>query len=194
VAVDGATDAAWPLAQRVYQSAVLRPAGIDDARARVLAGEPPPALSPVEITELSELRRGVKGDDAASREVLAALVEKLDVHAIIVVSVAEHQTSARVYDSDLRAFDAARYLPDAPRFDTWHDAIRALERPYLRQPTSLVAPEVDRPKARRESRPFYDSPWFWVAVGAAAVLVGGGVILATTLQTNDTIHLTAQLP
>jgi hypothetical protein len=200
VAADGATDAAWPLAQRVYRSAVLRPVAIDDARARVLAGEAAPPLAPPELTELAELRAGIKGDDAASREVLAALAEKLGVHAIIVVFGKQEAEgpSARVYVVGIRAFDAARYNPDVASNSStiaWDGAIRSLERPYLPQPQPLGViarvPPV-KPKAS-ESKAFYESPWFWVAVGTAA-LVAGGVLIATNIQTNDTIHLQVRLP
>jgi hypothetical protein len=204
VAVDGATDVAWPLAQRVYRSAVLRPAAIDDARARVLAGEAAPPLAPPELTELAELRAGVKGDDAASREVLAALAQKLGVHAIVVVFGRQEAEgpSARVYVVDLRAFDAARYMPDpstAPNV-VWDGAIRSLERPYVPQEqkplgvVERVPPPTKRSNGKAsESKAFYESPWFWVAVGTAA-LVAGGVLIATNIQTNDTIHLQVRLP
>lgn len=200
VAVDGATDVAWPLAQAVYKSALLRPSGIDDARARVLAGDAAPPLAPPELTELVELRAGVKGDDAASRQVLAAIAQKLGVHAILVVALAEDQKpTARVYDASLRAFDAARYAPDvSSNVVTWNDAVRSLERPYLPQNplfTAVAARDVAPPLKPKpsESKPFYQSPWFWLAIGTA-VLIGAGVLIATNLQTSDTIHLKVQLP
>jgi hypothetical protein len=196
VAVDGATDVAWPLAQGVYRSAVLRPVGIDDARARVLAGEAAPPLAPPELTELAELRGGVKGDDAASREVLAALAQKLGVRAIIVVFAKRDTESAnaRVYDVSVRAFDAARYVPDASETVVWDGAIRSIERPYLPQKPLGVVERVPTPKHKTaESKAFYESPWFWVAVGTAA-LVAGGVLIATNIQTSDTIHLQVRLP
>jgi hypothetical protein len=201
VAVDGATDVAWPLAQGVYKSALLRPSGIDDARARILAGEPTPPLAPPELTEFAELRAGVKGDDAASREVLAALAQKLGVHAIIVVFAKEQDQSpsARVYDATTRAFDAARYSPDAgDAAALWTGTLQSLERPYRPQESlsvlGTVKAVVPPPKPKpSESKPFYESPWFWLAIGTA-VLVGGGVLIATNLQTSDTIHLKMQLP
>jgi hypothetical protein len=202
VAVDGATDVAWPLAQGVYKSALLRPSGIDDARARILAGEPTPPLAPPELTELAELRAGVKGDDAASREVLAALSQKLGVHAILVVfaKAQDQSASARVYDATTRAFDAARYSPDAAQDAAvvWTGTLQSLERPYRPQESlsvlGTVKVVVPPPKPKpSESKPFYESPWFWLAIGTA-VLVGGGVLIATNLQTSDTIHLKVQLP
>ncbi|HEY2366166.1 MAG TPA: hypothetical protein VGH87_07270, partial [Polyangiaceae bacterium] len=61
IATDGATDAAWPLARAVYGDEMLRPRDVDDAKARVLAGE----TGSADLAELAELRAGVKGDDAA---------------------------------------------------------------------------------------------------------------------------------
>jgi hypothetical protein len=192
LAVDGATDVAWPLARAIYSSNVLRPPTIDDARARVLAGEP--ASSP-ELNDLAELRAGVKGDDAASRQVLGAISEKLSVQAIIVVFAGDPPT-ARLYDASAHAFDAARYSPDK---DGWKSTVSSLERPYLPQPAPLVTnvPPENKPLApapkQTKSKAFYESPWFWGAIGAV-VLIGGGILIATQVQTSDTIHLQLRMP
>jgi hypothetical protein len=192
VAADGATDAAWPLAGAIYSSNVLRPPTVDDARARVLAGEP--ARSP-ELNDLAELRAGVKGDDAASRQVLAAIADKLSVQGIVVVFAGDPPT-ARLYDASTRAFDAARYSPDK---DGWKSTVSSLERPYLPQPAPLVTnvPKEKEPLAPppkpTKSKAFYESPWFWGAIGAV-LLIGGGVLIATQVQTSDTIHLQLHMP
>ena len=49
-----AKDEAYILARAVYGSS-LRPRNLDEIRARVLAGDPPPSLSSKEVRELSEL-------------------------------------------------------------------------------------------------------------------------------------------
>ena len=200
VAADGATDAAWPLAQAVYANAALRPRLIDDVRARVLAGEPPPDSASAEIKSLAELRAGVKGDDAASRELLAGIAQRLSVQAIVVVFPGEPPT-ARVYDARARAFDAARYQPDAPQASPprWDGALASIERPYAPPPAVKVAPAAVAPTPaplvakKSESKAFWQSPWFWVAIGAG-VLIGGGVLIATNVNTSDTIHLQIRLP
>jgi hypothetical protein len=184
VAADGATDAAWPLAGAVYGSITLKPPTIDDARARVLAGEP--GTTP-ELTELAELRAGVKGDDAASRQVLGALAQKLSLRGVVVVFAGDPPT-ARLYDAESHTFDAARYTAEN---GDWKAAVRSLERPYLLQPTPLVLTPAEPKKT--ESKPFYLSPWFWGAIGAA-LLIGGGVLIATNVQTSDTIHLQLRMP
>ena len=192
VATDGATDAAWPLARAVYADEILRPRDIDDAKARVLAGE----AGGAQLSELAELRAGVKGDDAASRQVLAALADKLRVIAVIVVSAGD-PPSARLYDAETKAFDAARYAPEKGE---WTGAVKSLERWYLPSPPPLGTavpkePEPAKPqdKPKEKSKSFYESPWFWAAIGAA-LLIGGGVLIATNVQTGDTIHMQVRLP
>lgn len=196
VATEGATDAAWPLARAVYADEMLRPREIDDAKARVLAGE----AGAAELSELAELRAGVKGDDAASRQVLAALADKLRVVGIVVVFAGDPQNtmpSARLYDADTKAFDAARYAPEKGE---WSGAVKSLERWYLPTAPPLVTavpkePEPAKPKdkPKEKSKSFYESPWFWAAIGAA-LLIGGGVLIATNVQTSDTIHMQVKLP
>ncbi len=189
IAADGATDAAWPLARGVYTSNFIRPA-IDDAHARVLAGEPAPEGSP-ELAELAELRAGIKGDDAASREVLASLAQKLSVRGVVVV-FATTPPSARLFDATSRAFDAARYAADVDA--TWASTVASLERPYRPATPLVVINTQPSPIAKKgESKAFYESPWFWAAIGAAA-LIGGGVLIATNVQSGDNIHLQMRLP
>ena len=197
VATEGATDAAWPLARAVYGDEMLRPREIDDAKARVLAGE----AASADLSELAELRAGVKGDDAASRQVLAALADKLRVVGIVVVFAGGPQNampSARLYDAETKAFDAARYAPEKGE---WTGAVKSLERWYLPSPPPLVTvvPKEEAPvvapkdKPKEKSKSFYESPWFWAAIGAA-LLIGGGVLIATNVQTSDTIHMQVRLP
>ena len=196
VATDGATDVAWPLARAVYANEILRPPAIDDAHARVLAGEP----ATDELAELAELRAGVKGDDAASRQVLAALADKLHVAGVVVV-FAGTPPSARLFDVETKAFDAARYAPEK---DDWRGAVKSLERWYLPPTTQPAAaaplvtvvpkePDTQPAKPKEKSKAFYESPWFWVAIGGA-LLIGGGVLIATNIQTSDTLHMQVKLP
>jgi hypothetical protein len=193
VATDGATDATWPLARAIYADEMLRPRDIDDARARVLAGE---AGTP-DLVELAELRAGVKGDDAASRQVLVALAEKLHVAGVVIV-LAGTPPSARLFDADTKTFDAAHYAPE--KSGDWSGAVKSLERWYLPSAAPLVTavpkePEPIAPKdqPKEKSKAFYESPWFWVAIGTA-LLIGGGVLIATNIQTSDTIHMQVHLP
>ena len=85
VASGSARDDAYTLARAVYGSS-LRPRSLDELRARILAGDPPPPSATKDVRELSELRAGVSGEDAASRRLLAAIAQQLDVQALLVVS------------------------------------------------------------------------------------------------------------
>jgi hypothetical protein len=54
-------------------------------------------------------------------------------------------------------------------------------------------PVTPKDKPKEKSKSFYESPWFWAAIGAA-LLIGGGVLIATNVQTSDTIHMQVKLP
>lgn len=205
VALDGATDAAWALAREVYANAALRPASIDDVHARVLAGEPPPANAPADVVDLSQIRAGIKGDDAASRQLLASIAAQLGVRGVLLVDVAGGKASARVFIADASVFDAARYAPDDTPLLSWNGAVQSLARSYAPAAPAAPAPATSAaPSAalhegpRIENTPpaskkFYESAWFWGAIGAA-VFAGGAVYFATRDNTTGTIHLQVKPP
>ncbi len=85
----------------------------------------------------------------------------------------------------------------------WSAAVRSLARSYPAQAAAPVpAPRPAPALATRQtppsapsppsSHPFYESAWFWGAVGAA-VLAGGGVYLASRDTSPSTIHLELQV-
>lgn len=140
IAGSGATrDDTFLLARAVYAS-TLRPRQLDELRARILAGDPPPASASREIREVAELRAGVVSEDAASRGLLANIAQKLHVGGLLVVTrravdvstagdagavdagadaASEVPTlppaglvTARLFLPDTGEFDAARYEPD----------------------------------------------------------------------------------
>lgn len=190
---------AWPLAQSVYGSSKLRPAGLDEPRARVLAGDKPAADAKPDVVELAELRAGVHGDDAASRELLGTIGQRTHVRALLVVEVKDVVASARLFDVATKTFDAARYEPElVATGNHWDATVRSLERIF--SPTPLVvAPKAATaavPIAAKDTpsgKQFYQSPWFWVSIGAAALL-GAGIFLATRDYSGDTIHLRMEVP
>jgi hypothetical protein len=63
----------------------------------------------------------------------------------------------------------------------------------LRAPSLAThdAPTLESPPPR--ARKFYESGWFWAAMGAAAIL-GGAIYLATQDTGSPTIHLQVQVP
>jgi hypothetical protein len=216
LAVPGATDAAWPLARSVYAIAGLRPA-VDDAQARVLCGEPPAATASPDLRDLADTVAAVHGDDAPSRAVLIGIAQKLHLRGVVVVQVDGGRPAARVFIPDGGTFDAATYAPDAATDPAggiaWTATARSLERAYGAAPAGpapagapLVVPGPtlatramratrEAPKAERPGGPvpFYQSGWFWGAIGAAALL-GGAAFLATRDSSPKAIHLEVQVP
>jgi hypothetical protein len=121
VALPGGERAAWSLAQAVYASDPLRPPSLDEAHARILAGEAPAVSSveagsatvPAELRDLADTRAAVRGDDAPSRALLASIATMFRVRGIVVVEMsASARPVARVFLADTGAFDAARYEAD----------------------------------------------------------------------------------
>jgi hypothetical protein len=221
LALDGATDAAWALAAKVYADPDLRPLALDDVHARVLAGEAPAAGAPQDVKDLGQIRAAVHGDDAPSRQLLSALASQLGTRGVVVVEAGPGGAfSARVFVADTRAFDAARYAPDDAHSLTWNGAAVSLSRAFGSHATTATvatpiatAPTLESPPAptptmvpgppgilsdsppvaAHVSKSFYQSGWFWGAVGAA-VFAGGALFFATRDSSGQTIHLDVQVP
>lgn len=201
VAMPGATDAAWPLAQAVYATPALRPFTLDETHARVLCGEKPADGAAADLVDLSDSVAGIRGEDAASRAILADLARRLNVRALVVVHASDGRPLARVFVTDVAAFDAASYGPDDRG---WQPVTQSLARAFgtpadPSQPTLTPAPPlathpepvlVNEPPKKKA---FYESGWFWGALGAAA-FAGGAVFFATRDNGASTIHLDMQVP
>jgi len=83
--VGPARDEAFALARAIYGSR-LRPTALDEIRARVLAGDPPPPNALRDLKELAEIRAGLTGaEDAASRRLLAGIAKQVGAEALLVV-------------------------------------------------------------------------------------------------------------
>lgn len=179
LAVDRATDAAWPLAQAVYGDSGLRPSSLDDATVRALAGEAPAPDAPLRIRELAETRAAIHGDDPASRRLLASLARELGVAAIAVVAKNETAPSCRVFLAKTGQMDIVTLSPDAGEGPlAWKGALEALR--------SRVPPPLDGPRAEpiaarpsesattpEQAKPggsFLSSKWFWGAAVVAGVV------------------------
>jgi hypothetical protein len=187
---------AFRLAARLYRGP-LRPARVDDAHARALAGEEPAKDAPRELRDLYESRGAVHGEDAPSRRLLASIASQLGVSAVVVVSSDAGKAVARVYLADTSSFDAARYTEDPNASDPWGPAVASLERSLHVEVPKLVeeAPPTKVEPTEPSSRPFYKSPWFWGAIGAA-VFAGGAIYFATRDNSDSSgpIHLTMKVP
>ncbi len=203
VAFPGATEAAWPLAQAVYAVPSLRPGGMDERTARVLCGETPPAGSAAPLVDLASAVAALRGEDAASRILLVEIARRAAVRALVTVRIADGHALARVFLADVGSFDAATFSPDDGTQLAWAGAAKSLARAYpgpapepLPQPVrpapALATRETPQPAPPLVSRPFYESAWFWGALGAA-VLVGGGVYLAARDTSPSPIHLELQV-
>jgi hypothetical protein len=237
----GDVGAGWALAKEIYASAALRPPGLDEARARVLVGEAPAQDAPRGTRDLADERGAVRGDDGASRALLASIASQLGVRALLVVGPgAADSPAARLFFADTQSFDAAIYAPDvepptsavdagvsttgptgpasdAGTMDASSDAQATAPRPsppppayhwsataqsvervmsapvVLRAPSLATSPAPPAKPKEPESHPFYTSPWFWGAVGAAA-FGGTAVWFATRDNSPSTIHLELQVP
>jgi hypothetical protein len=203
------------VARALYGKPALRPAEVDEAHARVLAGESPPAGAAKYLTDLAETRSAIHGDDAPSRQLLASIATQFHLRGIVVVMPAtDTPPQARVFVAESGAFDAARYAPDlAPDLGDagakaeadWSGAAASLDRAYAISlapaptPSAASAPSLathplpENKEKDATSRPFYASPWFWGAVGAAA-LGATALYFATRDNSPSQIHLQLQVP
>lgn len=212
--VGSARNEAYALARAVYGSS-LRPRGLDEIRARVLAGDPPPSLASRETRDLSELRAGVTGDDAASRRLLAAIAQQLGVQAILVVRVdteaptpaddagidadaaapAKTVTSARLFLADSGELDAARYAPDAATEGpaAWRGVVTSLERRFAATAPSAAAPPAGEkgrvaPPTMRSNEGTDGKPFYasaWFWGAVGAAALLGGAFWFASRDTSD---------
>jgi hypothetical protein len=192
LAQGGSKDEAWPLAQAVYADPTLRPT-LDEKRARVLVGE---EVEEGELRDLAELRAGIKGDDAASRQLLESIADRIYVDALLVVQVdGTGHTTARTFSASSKAFDAAVFVAHREGdVVTWPGAVDSLHRQWAPAP-SPVTPVNAKPRSVETiaGKPFYLSPWFWGAIGAA-VIGGLAIVLATQDSSGDSIRLQLKVP
>lgn len=219
VGLAGARDDAFALARAVYGSR-LRPHALDEIRARVLAGDPPPPNATRSLVELAEVRAATKGDDAASRRLLSGLGKQVGASALLVVSRTESDADAgvdpdggveagasagtrvlaRLFLVDAGEFDAARYEPDGSEAP-WRATVVSLEQRFPKENGPLPGAGAPPPNPATqpvpakdgEGKPFYSSPWFWGALGAALV-VGGAFYFASRDTDSGTIHLQMRPP
>jgi hypothetical protein len=203
VAFPRATDFAWPLARAVYATPALRPNGLDDAHARILCGESD-AHGAGDLHDLADTVAALRGEDAPTRVLLGEIARRFSVRALVVVRADDGHPVARVFTPETGSFDAATYAPDdSSRSPTlsWTLTVRSLERSFgaampaeAARPPTLATHEgplvLSAPPAPRH---FYESGWFWGAIGAAA-FTGGAVYFATRDSSSPTIHLEMQVP
>jgi hypothetical protein len=211
---DEAAGAAHALALDVYRDAELRPS-IDDATARVLAGEAPGADAPQKLKDAADVRATLAKSfptsaapatgapappgDASARRLLASLGADYHAELVVAVFLDGGRPVARVIRPGSASFErvelgAALETPEnGPKIVKWPGATILLKGmvapaapPAPIKPVAVVA--LPPPPAPTQ-RPFYKSPWFW---GTAGVVAAAGVtvlVLSKTTSGSDTTHL-----
>ncbi len=197
VAFPGATDAAWPLAQAVYADQGLRAAALGEANARILCGDAPPADATPALRDLAQTVAALRGDDAPTRVLLTEIARRFAVRALVSVwADGSGHPTAHVFLPESGAFDAAVYPPDNGTPVSWSGAVQSLDRIFaapMPVPTPRLAThEVPQERAGTHGH-FYESPWFWGGLGAAAA-AAAAIYLSTRDSSSPTIHLELQVP
>lgn len=178
-------DAAWALASRVYADPLLRPARLDDATARVLAGEAPPTEADTRWVELSAARSALKLDDPMAARLASSISADLAGASLLLVFATDpSHPRARLFASSTRSFVTPDLWmrPDASGAASWESSVAWLHAHAVASRTTAPAPSQSPAKS------VLTSGWFWGAIGAAA----GAAVLAFTIRrddTSDTIHL-----
>lgn len=149
--------------------------------------------------------QGVTGEDAASSAALGDLAHRLNARALVVVHMEGGLPVARVFRADTSSFDATTYVPDDAGKADWGGAAQAIGRTVgLTPPEPAAAAPLQAPPLATHEEPapvteppkkraFYESGWFWGAIGAAA-FAGGAVYFATRDNGPAPIHLEVQVP
>lgn len=206
---DDAGPAARALAREAYADEALRPR-IDDATARVLAGEAPPASGPAKLTEIAEVRKAahaaqVAGTEAVARRLLASLGSDLGAALVVAVSVRADKPVARVLTVATGAFAPLEFSgaiepqPDGSSRVKWTN-VAGLLATLLGKPGAgtgagtgvpgagtgagtAARPGPLAPKKDEEpTRSFWTSPWTWAGIG---VVVAAGVVVFAVSQTQN---------
>jgi hypothetical protein len=208
--------AAAALARAVYADPALLPLGLDEVHARTLAGGVVAPDAPKDVRDLADTRAALHGDDAPSRSLLGSLAASLHLKGLVVVEVADQgKQVARVFVASSGAFDTVIYEADpsppvtwggAGAAVTWSGATAALHRAFAEPvaappvltpaPLAALAPTpapIQGELVPGASRPFYTSPWFWGAIGAAA-FAGAAFYFATRDNSDPNIQLQVQVP
>jgi hypothetical protein len=149
--------------------------------------------------------QGVAGEDPASTAALSDLAHKLNARALVVVHMEGGLPVARVFRGDTGLFDATTYVPDDAGTMKWGGAAQAIAGTVgISAPAPAAAGPLQAPALATHEEPgpvteptkkraFYESGWFWGAIGAAA-FAGGAVYFATRDNGPTPIHLEMQVP
>jgi len=184
-ASDAPIDATWSLALSVYRIASLRPRGLDDATARVLAGEAPGKQTSARHRELATLRASLKPGTVVTRRLLGVIASEVGVSGVVLVHGDGRQPRARLYLVKRRGFHDAVLSPhpDQSGPPSWDRAVSWLASLTRRPP---------RPTRETNDGSVLSSPWFWGALVAAAGVVAIG-FASSRDDEPATIHLRGEV-
>ena len=198
------TAAAKPLARDVYRDEALAP-GIDDATARVLAGEAPAADAPTKLKELGDLRASVSsaGSEAATRRLLAAIGSDLKARIVVSVTMEGGRPVAKVLRVETAAFEGVELgatvetAPSGEKLFQWPGALETLHKLLLAEKPVEKAGAAASPPAKKtakapakgetkpaETKSIWSSPWFWGTLGGV-VAVGATVFAVAKATEGD---------
>ncbi|MFO0665494.1 MAG: hypothetical protein U0174_16175 [Polyangiaceae bacterium] len=186
VSLGNSSEEAWPLARAVYGRPKLRPAHLSEAEVRILAGDPVEKDASPPLQQLAADRANLGGDPSTTA--LVSLGSSLHVSALyLVVSVpskvagVKAKARARLFSVSSRSFVGDWKTPTSifgkADADPWADAAKTAE-------LSL--------SEKTDAKPFYASPWFWGALGAAAALGTTAIVIASA-KTTDTLSLRGEV-
>ncbi len=195
----GADVAAKPLAREIYRDEALRPS-VDDATARVLAGEPAAADAPARLRDLAEVRFALTAnDDAPSRRLVASLGAEQRAEIVVAVSMAGDRPLARVLRVGTARYEPIELGPTTERNEageiryTWPGAAATLRKLVVLPPAKVATPAPIAPKKTSTPTtpkpkeptptPWHRSAWFWVPLGV--VVATGAAVLIASKATED---------
>lgn len=182
----------------------------DDARATYLAGLRTALSGDLTAPANLELLRSIGERACARAVVVASRAPAASPDATAVVSA-----EARIVRVGATATIDPVRLVSTPGEEPWPDARDAARRllgdlsPVAATPvaTAVVdppkgteplapkrAPGPEAPKPPEDDTEFYESPWFWVAVGGVAAIGLTAVIVSQTVDTNNgSVHLSGKV-
>ncbi len=201
------TSATKALAKEVYRDERLQPS-IDEATAKVLAGEPAAPDAPQALQSLARVRESLPASpDDLGAKLIAAIGQERHADIVVAVSMTGDRPVARVvrvvsakYESVVIEGSVEHGEGDAIHY-AWPGATSALLQLYVPPAAAAtnapIAPKkVDSapPQPATKSSSWYKSPWFWGPVGAV-VATGAAILIASQATKNDvtTLHLRGQV-
>lgn len=209
---DGASQqAAAALARSIYATRSLTPS-VTEAEVATLTGRAAPADASERVVSLASLRASLRDpvDDVAARAVLFQIASITGARALLVVTHDGTSATARLarVTKDAARFDAARFSPrasDPPgAADDWTETVPSVEALLGPEPAAPKKPAAapkppppppEIPPDETDDTQFYESPWFWVALGSATAIGVTALVISQTVDTSSgSVHLTGKMP